>query len=85
MEIELEGVVNWGTAYLFATKKYTPKDVLKLDYVGRDLLYLGSETVIYIIILIIIENADKIFSRCFTSSTKPKEPLCNLIKSRKQN
>ena len=85
LEIELEGVVNWGTAYLFATKKYTPKDVLKLDYVGRDLLYLGSETVIYIIILIIIENADKIFSRCFTSSTKPKEPLCNLIQENKIN
>ena len=48
-------------------------------------MYLGSETVIYIIILIIIENADKIFSRCFTSSTKPKETLCNLNQENKIN
>ena len=64
---ELEGIISWGMAY---SKK--PKDVLDLKYIGGDLIYLGIESVVYILILVFIENSDKIFSRCFTSNVKPK-------------
>ena len=69
---ELEGIISWGMAYLIVMRSKKPKDVLDLKYIGGDLIYLGIESVVYILILIFIENSDKIFSRCFTSNVKPK-------------
>ena len=69
---ELEGIISWGMAYLIVMRSKKPKDVLDLKYIGGDLIYLGIESVVYILILVFIENSDKIFSRCFTSNVKPK-------------
>ena len=69
---ELDGVVSWGTCYQVVLRTRTPDDVLDLKYIGGDLIYLGIESVVYILILVFIENSDKIFSGCFTSKVKPK-------------
>ena len=78
-EIELNNLITWGTAYIIEIERKSPDYVLNLKYLGRDFIYLGVETVAYIIILIIIENSDKIFARCFTSLTKPKDDKINNI------
>ena len=72
------GMISWGTAYLIVLRTKKPKDVLSLKYVGSDLIYLSVESVVYILILAFIENSEKIFSRCFTSRTKPRDET-NLI------
>ena len=71
-------MISWGTAYLIVLRTKKPKDVLSLKYVGSDLIYLSVESVVYILILAFIENSEKIFSRCFTSRTKPRDET-NLI------
>jgi ATP-binding cassette subfamily A (ABC1) protein 3 len=71
-EKEMDGIISWGTAYLVVLKTKKSKDVLSLKYLGSDFIYLGVETVVYILILVFIENFDKIFARCFTSKFKPK-------------
>ena len=53
--------------------------MLNLEYTGSDFIYLVVETFAYILILIIIENFDKIFSICFTSKIKPKDEYKKLI------
>ena len=73
----LKGVADWGTAYSVVQRTKSPDLVLKLEYIGSDFLYLGVESVVYILILVFIENFDKIFSRCFTSKIKPREEIKN--------
>ena len=80
-EKSMKGVIGWGTAYLIVQKSKKPDYVLNLKYIGSDLIYLGVESVAYILILIFIENFDKLFSNCFTSRIKPK----NVIKNKEEN
>ena len=72
-EIELKNIITWRTASIIESKRRSPDYVLKLKYIRRDFIYLGVGTLEYIIILINIHNSDKIFERCFTSLTKPKD------------
>ena len=58
-------------AYKIVKNTKKDNDVLDIKYIGGDLIYLGVESVVYILILVFIENSDKIFSRCFTSNVKP--------------
>ena len=77
LEKELDGVINWGTAYLIVTgtSRTYYYDILSLKYLGGDFIYLGIESIVYILILVFIENKEKIFSRCITSGTKPKDEI----------
>ena len=82
LEKDLDGVINWGTAYLIVTgssRKYY-YDILSLKYLGCDFIYLGIESIVYILILVFIENKEKIFSRCITSSMKPKDEIYYISK-----
>ena len=42
--------------FLFEFEPFDDKEILKLDYMGTDCIYLAVETVFYLLILIIIEN-----------------------------
>ena len=42
--------------FLFESEPIDDKEILKLDYIGTDCIYLAVETVFYLLILIIIEN-----------------------------
>ena len=70
---EMKGTITWEQSYNVIKNKYTDKDVLKLKYVGGDMIYLGVECIVYILILVFIENSDRIFAKCFTSNIKPKD------------
>ena len=71
LEHDVDNVISWGMAYQIVKRTKKDNDVLDLKYTGGDLIYLGVESVVYILILVFIENSDKIFSRCFTSNVKP--------------
>jgi len=70
---EMKGIISWEQSYNIIKNTYTDNDVLRLKYVGGDMIYLGVECVVYILILVFIENSDRIFAKCFTSNIKPKE------------
>ena len=76
---ERNGTIGWGDAYNIVLETRGPDYVLNLKYVGGDLIYLALESIIYILILVFIENSDIIFSKCFTSNKKPKDDM-NYIK-----
>ena len=84
-EKEMDDIISWGTAYLVVLKTKKPKDILSLKYLGSDFIYLGVETVVYILILVFIENFDKIFSRCFTSKFKPKNEINKIKEEIREN
>ena len=84
LEIKLNGIVNWATAYLAVRLSKSDNDVLELKYLGSDLIYLGAESIVYILILVFIENFENIFSRCLTSTIKPKDFL-NTPSYKKEN
>ena len=71
--MEKGGIINWSTAYLIVTKSknYNDKTVLELKYLGSDLIYLGVESIVYILILAFIENFEKIFSFWLTTDKRP--------------
>ena len=72
---ELDGTIDWSFAYLIVKRTKKANDVLDLKYFGSDLIYLGIESIVYILILTFIENTDRIFSKCITSNTKPKDEI----------
>ena len=78
---EMDDIINWSQAYSIVMDTKKPKDVLDLKYVGGDMIYLGVESIVYILILVFIENAEKIFAKCITSNIKPR----NLIQNDHQN
>ena len=82
---ELDWVITWLMAYSIVKKTKNEKDVLELKYVGGDTIYLGVESVVYILILVFIEIADKIFFKCITSNIKPKNEIQNVQKHNKDN
>ena len=82
---EMEGEISFGDAYRTVLKTKTADDVLDIKYVGGDFIYLGVESVVYILILVFIENSDRIFAKCFTSNTKPKGGIKYIFKGRKIN
>jgi len=82
---ELNRVISWSMAYSIVKKTKNEKDVLKLKYLGGDMIYLGVESVVYILILVFIEIADKIFSKCITSNINPKNEIQNVQKHNKDN
>ena len=78
LSMEMKGIIPFGTAYLVVLRTKSPKDVLEMKYVGSDFVYLAVESLVYIIILVVIENSEKIFSRCFTSKFKPRDIIKNI-------
>ena len=72
-------MISFEKAYLIVTNSKLSSHVIKLEYTGSDFIYLAVETFAYILILIIIENSDKIFFKCFTSKIKPKDKYKQII------
>ena len=72
---DLDATLSWSEAYLIVVKERSPSYVLNLKYLGSDLIYLGIESIVYTLILVFIENSDKIFSRCFTSNKNTKNKI----------
>ena len=72
---ELDSIITWSDAYSIVIKTKTDNDVLDLAYVGGDMIYLGVESVVYILILVFIENAERIFARFITSKIKPRNKV----------
>ena len=79
LEVGSKGMISFEKAYLIVTKSKLSSHVIKLEYTGSDFIYLAVETFTYILILIIIENSDKIFFKCFTSKIKPKDKYKQII------
>ena len=55
--------------YITRFTKFNPKDILKLKYFGGDCLYLAIESIVYLLILIFLENFLTIF-KCYFISNK---------------
>ena len=51
---------------------YIDRDILKLEYMGYDCIYLAIESIAYLFILIFLENSLIIFKCCFISNKKNK-------------
>ena len=47
--------------------------ILDFEYVTSDFIFLASETFIYLLILILFENSDKLFRICYTTSKTNKK------------
>ena len=82
---EMDEAIDWGEAYRIVLDSKNSDNILNLKYVGSDLIYLGVESIVYILILAFIENSDKIFSKCFTYNKKPKEDINNLKEDNNKN
>ena len=48
-------------------------DILDIEYVTSDFIFLASETFIYLLLLILFENSDKLFRICYTTSKPNKK------------
>ena len=61
------------------TTKNNPSDILKLKYMGSDCIYLAVESLVYLLILIILENSKIIFRSCLNIKKKKsiKEIVAN--------
>jgi hypothetical protein len=70
--------MSWSTAYLFARSKYKDSDILKIEYLGSDLIYLAVESIVYLLLLVLFENSEIIFAYCFTSSHKSDYKTLNV-------
>ena len=57
--------------------KNNPSDILKLKYMGADCVYLAVESVVYLLILIILENSKIIFRSCFNIKKKKSKKEIN--------
>ena len=79
-DYEIENDLSWEYSYWIVEREMSDDDVLKSKYLGSDLIYLGVESIVYILILAFIENFEKIFFKCFTNNIKP----INLIKFQKE-
>ena len=82
---ELDMNISWGYAYFLVLRKKEYYNILNLKYFGGDLIYLGIESIVYILILVFIENTDKIFSKCITSNIKPKDKIKFIKEENKDN
>ena len=76
--------ISWSVAYLIVLRERSSDYVLKIKYIGSDLIYLGIESIVYILILVIIQNSDRIFLSCVTSKMKPKDNI-PLVKNDKKH
>ena len=63
--------LSWSTAYLMVLSR-KKNDILKLKYMGSDCIYLAVESAVYLLILVFLENFEKLFSFCFTSDLPRK-------------
>ena len=54
---------------------FNPKDILKLKYLGYDCIYLAVESVVYLLILVFLENYLIIFKCCFLFNKKKTNNL----------
>ena len=45
-------------------------DILDLEYITSDFIFLACESILYLLILIFFENSDKLFRICYTTSKK---------------
>ena len=61
--------------YYSIYSQFNPKDILKVKYIVTDFIYLAVESVVYLLILILIENYLIIFKCCFTSNKKDKSEI----------
>ena len=77
--------ISWRDAYRIVINTKSPDYILNIKYVGSDLIYLGIESIVYILILVFIENSDKIFSKCFTSNIKPKDSAYSFQEDNKKD
>ena len=75
--------MDWSTAYLFARSEFKDSDILKIEYLGSDCIYLAVESIVYLLLLVFFENSEKIFSCCFTSKKKAsnKSLIVNIVNS----
>ena len=67
--------ISWSTAYYIVLGKNKKKDILKLKYIGSDCIYLGVESIAYLLLLVFFENFEKLFSFCFTFNLKQNKNL----------
>ena len=65
---------------LFASRftKFKAKDVLKLKYMGYDCIYLAVESIVYLLILVFLENYLTIFKCCFITNKNNKQKIGNI-------
>ena len=61
---------------------FNDEDILDLKYMGYDCVYLAVESVVYLLILIFLENSLVIFKCCFTSKTNNKNIKIELKEKR---
>ena len=57
---------------------FNDKDILELKYMGYDCVYLAVESVLYLLILVFLENSFVIFRCCFTSKTNTNSNNINI-------
>jgi len=57
---------------------FNDEDILKLKYMGYDCIYLAIESILYLLILIFLENSLAIFRCCFTSKSNSNNININL-------
>ena len=69
LELKLDYIKDWTTAYSIVLGSKKPSDVLKMKYLGSDCVYLAVESIVYLLILVFCENFEKLFSFCFTISS----------------
>ena len=80
--------LEWKEKLAWITRftKFNPKDILKLKYFGGDCLYLAIESIVYLLILIFLENFLTIFKCYLISNKKLVNNLnSNEIKNRDNN
>ena len=70
--------MDWTTAYMIARGEFKDSDILKIEYLGSDLIYLAVESIVYLLLLVFFENSEKIFSCCFTSKKKTNNKPLNV-------
>ena len=72
-ELEMNQIIDWSTAYSIVLNTQKASDVLKMKYLGSDFIYLAVESIVYLLILIICENFENLFSFCFTEKSKKND------------
>ena len=53
--------VQWSSAYIYVLGTYKDRDILKMEYLGNDCIYLAVESVVYLLLLIFLKILKKYF------------------------
>ena len=62
--------ISSSMAYLYVIDNYKDSDILTMDYLLTDCIYLAVESIVYLLLLAFCENYKNLFSCCFTSNKK---------------